>query len=321
MPSHTEGAGAHLRPGNGLDRDQLSDAQRARMLVAIAEAGCARGAPHVTVADVVARSGVSRRTFYEHFADRDECFLAAFDAALERLAACVRPAYERPGVWRERIRAGLEEALAFLDDEPFLGDLLVVQVLGAGPKALARRQRVLAHAIVAVDEGLEQSPQGHEPPPLTAEGVVGAVFSVVHARFVDERHAPLIGLTAQLMSMIVLPYLGAAAARRELDRPAPQRAPQRAVGIASLRGLDMRLTYRTIRVLTAVGDRPGASNREVAVASGVADQGQISKLLRRLQELGLVHNQVGATVKGERNAWALTERGAAVREAISGPRI
>jgi DNA-binding MarR family transcriptional regulator len=119
------------------------------------------------------------------------------------------------------------------------------------------------------------------------------------------------------MGMIVLPYLGPAAARREVELASPARAPDRRPGVASLRGLDMRLTYRTLRVLVAVGENAGACNREIAVSAGVADQGQISKLLRRLQELGLVCNRADASAKGERNAWSLTEQGAAVRDAIA----
>ncbi len=319
MPSRKEGAGGRLRSrDDGLDRQRLVDAQRARMLLALAEVGVERGAPNVTVSDIVARSGVSRRTFYEQFADREQCFMAAFERALGRLAARMHSAYDAKVPWRERVREALVELLCFLDDEPYLGHLLVVQVMGAGPVVLARRQRALAALIVAVDEGRREAPPGHEPPPLVAEGVVGAAFSVVHARILAEGHPPLVGLTNEMMAMVVLPYLGAAAARRELARPLRVRDPQRTAGIGSLRGLDMRLTYRTIRVLVAIGESPGASNRQVAAGAGIADQGQVSKLLRRLQDLGLIRNETEITARRESNAWALTKRGAAVREGICG---
>ena len=77
----------------------------------------------------------------------------------------------------------------------------------------------------------------------------------------------------------------------------------------------MRLTYRTVRVLVAIGANPGASNREVAEGSGIADQGQISKLLRRLEGLQLVENHGEGQVKGAPNAWYLTERGTQVERA------
>jgi hypothetical protein len=98
-------------------------------------------------------------------------------------------------------------------------------------------------------------------------------------------------LLGPLMGMIALPYQGAAAAAKEIERPQPVRPVRpRATGKDPLRELDMRLTYRTVRVLLAIGQVPGASNREVAEAAGVEDQGQISKLLARLKTLGLIEN-------------------------------
>ncbi len=121
------------------------------------------------------------------------------------------------------------------------------------------------------------------------------------------------------MSMIVLPYLGARVASNELTRPAPKlpKPSKTAPPIRRdpLEGLDMRLTYRTVRVLTAIREHPGASNREVADGSGIADQGQISKLLTRLERLDLVTNTGEGQLKGGSNAWHLTERGAQVERA------
>jgi DNA-binding MarR family transcriptional regulator len=120
--------------------------------------------------------------------------------------------------------------------------------------------------------------------------------------------------------MIVLPYLGADAAGRELLRPAPEsvrmrprrRRPRRR---DPLDGLKMRLTYRTVRVLMVIASWPGASNREIAEHSGIADQGQISKLLNRLARLELVENTGDGQEKGAANAWRLTSRGEAVERA------
>jgi DNA-binding IclR family transcriptional regulator len=83
-----------------------------------------------------------------------------------------------------------------------------------------------------------------------------------------------------------------------------------------LRSLEMRLTYRTVRVLTAISHSPGASNRQLADASGVQDQGQISKLLSRLQALGLVENTSAGSLRGEPNKWGLTRKGRQVCSAI-----
>ena len=121
------------------------------------------------------------------------------------------------------------------------------------------------------------------------------------------------------MSMIVLPYLGARAAGRELSRPPLETPPTtRADADAAqdpLEGLNMRLTYRTVRVLMVIAEHPGASNREIAEGSGIVDQGQISKLLNRLARLKLVENLGEGQEKGAANAWHLTARGAQVERA------
>ncbi len=312
-------------------RVELGEIQRSRIIAAATEVVAELGYGGLTVAEIIARARISRRTFYELFADREECFLAAFDAALARVAEPVLAAYAESGPWRERIAAALLAALASFDEEPALARLLLVDALAAGPLAVARRAAVIEALVHAVDEGRAANARGRDPGPLAAEGVVGAVLSVLHTRLLDERRRPksLLILAAPLMSTIVLPYLGAAAAARELERPVASLASGgRANGSAPtnsqanpLYGLDMRLTYRTLRVLSAVGAHPGASNRAVAEEAGIGDQGQISKLLARLQNLGLIENHQagranGSPFRGEPNRWRLTPRGAEVVEAV-----
>jgi AcrR family transcriptional regulator/DNA-binding MarR family transcriptional regulator len=309
---------------NGLGRERVSEIQRARMLSAMVEMTAEHGAGNVTVAHVVARSGVSRRTFYEIFEDREGCFLAAFDNAIEKITTLVVPSYEKEGRWQEKIRAGLTTLLEFLDYERGTGRLAIVETLGAGPRALERRQRVLAQIITSIDQGRTEGKHSDGPPPLTAEGVVGAVLSVLHARLLaclpPATGGPRMGeLVNPLMAIIVLPYLGAAAARRELQRavPKPSDMSRRSASADPLRELDMRLTYRTVRVLMAVAANPGSSNRAVADGSDITDQGQISKLLARLHGLGLVENTGAGSTRGEPNAWRLTEKGKEVHRAIA----
>ena len=300
-------------------RGQVDEIQRARVLGALREVVEEYGVSGVTVAHIVAGAGVSRRTFYELFADREECFLAAFDQAVVLAAQRVVPTFEVPGRWRERIRSGLLVLLAFFDEEPELGALCVVHALGAGPDALEHRARIVRTLTAAVEEGRGEARRGHEPAPLAAEGVVGAVLAVLYARLSQRTSGSLTALLGPLMSMIVLPYLGVAAAERELARPAPTAvaARQRATREDPLKGLDMRLTYRTVRVLLAIAGDPGASNRHVGDIAGIADQGQTSKLLRRLQHLGLIENATGGDGRrGEPNAWRLTARGEHLRHTL-----
>lgn len=336
VPSRVREPGlARVDVDRGGGRGGVADIQRARMIAAMAQVARERGAGATTVADVVARSGVSRRTFYELFADRDDCFRAAFDQAVERAARRVLPAYESAVGWRERMRAGLEALLEFLDDEPDLGTLCVVDALGAGPVALERRAGVVQALTDAVHEGRREASAGAKPTLLTAEGVVGAVLAVLHARLAsgDARAngargasartgapQPMVRLRGPLMAMIVLPYLGHAAAAQEASRRAPRRRRAAAVHGDPLRTLDMRLTYRTVRVLLAIaefgGEEPGPSNRRIADAAGVADPGQISKLLARLEHLGLIENSGGPPLSGEPNVWRLTPQGAGIERTI-----
>ena len=313
---------------------QVTEVQRARMLAATVQVVGELGYERMSVARVTARAGVSRRTFYDLFDDREECFLAAFleSVARARVLVCEAAVGERD--WRGRVRAGLSALLGFFADEPMAGRVIVVDALKAGPAVLERRAGLVAESIAVVEGGRAQARGGREVAPLTGEGVVGAVLAVVHARLSGQgggarsgrdgrasgRGAPsLTELVNPLMAMIVLPYLGAAAAEKELARPVPttRRAPRQPVG-DPLGGLDMRLTYRTLRVLAAVAGAPGASNRAVARAAEVSDQGQISKLLARLESLGLIANTGVGHLKGEPNAWELTGKGRAVEQAIRG---
>src|SRR5487761_588252 len=148
---------------NGLTAvgaEHMLEIQRARILSAMVGVACEQGLAGATVAQVVARAGVSRRTFYELFDDREDCFLAALDEGVARIAERVLPAYEQPGKWRERIRAGLVELLSFLDGDPGTGRLVIVETLGAGREVLQHRGHVLAQVIAAVDEGRAEGKAG-----------------------------------------------------------------------------------------------------------------------------------------------------------------
>jgi AcrR family transcriptional regulator len=305
-------------PGcDGLGPERVVEIQRARILAAMVEVSGEHGAGNVTVAHVVERAGVSRRTFYELFDDREDCFLAAFDDGIEQASRYVLDAYDTEAGWVERIRTALTGSLLFLDVERGVGRLLIVGSPGAGPRALERRRQVLGQMVALIDEGRHESKTGDDLPGLTAEGIAGGVLSVLHARLLDPGVGSLLELTGPLMSMIVLPYLGAAAARRELKRPAPAPPATGAHAPADpLHDVEMRLTYRTIRVLMSVAAHPGSSNREIGLASGIQDQGQISKLLTRMCKLGLIENSGAGLARGAPNAWTLTGKGQKIELAI-----
>lgn len=296
------------------------------ILEAIAAIVAESGAGGLTLRETLRRAGVTRRAFGERFTDIDAALLAAFDFGVARARERAAPAYTAQARWRDGIRAGLAELLRFLDDEPDLARLCVLHSLTGGPELLRRRARVQAQLTAIVDRGRSEGAVGRsEPPSVVAEGVVGAVSTVVQTRLLaqdadppDKR--PTIELFGSLMSIVVLPYLGTGAARRELGRPAPAPPPSEAGEPARIpspyEDPGVRLTYRTGRVLQAIARYPGASNREVAERSGVVDQGQISKLLARLEQTGVIVNESEGTTRGAPNAWRLTGLGERVERGV-----
>ena len=310
---------ARLPPGRKvLPHSRVTELQRQRILSAVVEAVNEVGYLRMTVAQVIARARVSRKTFYDVFDDREDCFLAAFEQAVGQARLVAGEAFELGVGWREGLRCALARLLTFVEEEPELARLCVVEALAAGPRVARRRGELLAEVARFIDGGRLLT--SREPPEVTAEGVVGGLLAVLHARLLDGSRGPMRELLGPMMSMIVLPYLGARAAKRELARPSAargriRRAASPGRGGDPLAGLKIRLTYRTVRVLMVVAEQPGASNREVADSSGIVDQGQISKLLGRLEGLGLLENCGLGQPKGAANAWHLSERGAQIERA------
>ncbi|HTA14497.1 MAG TPA: TetR family transcriptional regulator [Solirubrobacteraceae bacterium] len=306
-----------------VSRDRVEDFQRARIVSAMVEVASELGYLGAAVAPVVARAGVSRRTFYELFDGREDCFLAAFDWGVRQAHETMLEAYASQHSWRDRVRCALAALLRMLDLEPELARLCVIEALGAGRLVLARRTQI-SDELVAALEAKAPRPRGGTSalPLLTAEGVVGGAFSVIHGRLLDPDAGPLIELHGQLMALIALPYLGPSAAGEELTRSAPETPPREIASARADRGggrllekLDMRLTYRTVRCLVFIAEHPGSSNREVARGGEIPDEGQASKLLARLVKLDLIANS-RSPGPGFPNRWTLTEHGQQVLGAV-----
>ncbi len=284
------------------------------------------GYPSTTVAHITARAGVSRRTFYDLFENCEECLLSVLEDILAQITGELAEAHLDDLPWRERIRIGLWTILCFFDREPALARICVVQSARGSQQVLERREALLGALAGVIDEGRGESARVEECAPLTAEGLVGASVSILYTRLLKRERKPLTDLLGELVAMIVAPYLGVAVARRERTRPAPARrvspresggAEMRGVSAASvLQDIPMRLTYRTVRVLEAIAAHPGVSNRKVAERVGITDQGQVSKLLARLERLGLLQNTGEGHTKGEPNAWRLSEKGRQVAQSI-----
>lgn len=295
----------------------MENDRRARIFRALAVAVAERGVHSVTFADVAASAQVSPRQLRERFADVEDGFLATFDWITQHAGAAMAEAYEGESRWIDGTRAALATMLELIEQEPELASLWIVYSLGAGPRVLRRRARAIAALCEYIDRGRLEAASRAEPPSITAEGVVGAVLAVLQARLLTRHPAPPNQLLGELTSLVLLPYLGSAAAKRELARPAPRSRPQPwRSGGSPVEGVGLKITYRTARVLMAIAERPGSNNREVGNRAEVVDQGQISKLLGRLESQGMIVNAAAGGRRGAPNAWELTPRGEQVEHVL-----
>jgi AcrR family transcriptional regulator len=206
--------GRHAAP-----REVVADSQRERLLVAMADATAAKGYAHVAVADVIERAGVSRRSFYEHFANKEECFLAAYDAGVSGLLEAIAEAEADAGQGLvARARAGTEAYLQILADNPAFARTFLIEVLGAGPEALARRDAVHERFAQRLVEGYRAAAGDlPEPPGYISRAAVGAIHELVMDRMLKQGAAELPELLGPILE-IELRLLSAA-------RPVPPRAP------------------------------------------------------------------------------------------------
>jgi AcrR family transcriptional regulator len=271
--------------------------QFARLMGAAVAVVDEQGWSDVTVAYISSRARVSRRTFYDLFANRDDCLLAVLEDTVGRIERALKGAVVPGESWDMRVRMGLWTILSFFDREPALARVCVVQSARGEQRVLEAREEVFLRLAVVLAGGVSEGSPARKVPPLVAEGLVGAAVAIVYKRLLKGDPLPLSALQGELMSMIVLPYLGPTAANRERSRPLPAvpvaKGALDGLGVWQedpLRDIPMRLTYRTARVLEAVGENPGASNRTVGEQAGIYDQGQVSKLLARLERLGLLQN-------------------------------
>jgi AcrR family transcriptional regulator len=205
-----------MRPGRKQHgREQVAAVQRARLIAATVATVAEVGYAGLTVAQVIDRAGVSRRTFYELFKDTEDCFLATYEAGLQHVSTLVLDSYFEEPSWRDGIRAGLETLLGFLDIERGWARLLVIEGLSAGAEALERRAQTLRTISATIEEGRKHAGE-KEPLPLASEVVVGGGIWVIYSHLIDHPEESLVSLHGALMASIVLPYLGHREARKEL---------------------------------------------------------------------------------------------------------
>lgn len=206
----------------------MAESQRNRIHQAMIEVVSERGYPETRVVDVIGVAGVSRKTFYELFDSKEDCFLAAYDVLLGNLLEEAEDAFEsKPGAtWAERIGAALEALLRHLAEHPGEARFAIVEVLAAGPKALARRDAALRQFTGFLESG--RSVTSVDLPGIVSLSVAGGVNELLYSEILHGAVARLPSRLPDLMFWVALPYLGpeGAAAERERVRLA-QAAPFR----------------------------------------------------------------------------------------------
>jgi AcrR family transcriptional regulator len=300
-------------------REHAVAAHRDRIVRAMAAIVCEQGYPRASVAAVCARAAVSRRAFYRVFEGREDCFLAILDNGQAQACVLVSQAFERSSDWLEGLRVALAELLLFLEAEPQIARVCMVESLAVGGWALERRERHLSSLTrLIVDYWQRVAPA--EPYLFASVGTMAAVLAIVQREPLSDRGEPLICMLGPLIRVVVTPYLEGRvvaaevlAAERLADSLLAERAErdlldaEPAASSALPRLLADTRAHRARQVILQVAADPGASNRQIARAIGIASDTHVSTLLARLASAGLVVTECRSA--GGPNAWRLTEHG------------
>jgi len=196
-----------------LAREVVVRHQRERIIAALAAEISERGYRAVTVAHVVNRAGIARRTFYENFSSKDDCFLEAQNFAISSALKRVIEAAGQSEKWSDQVAAGLAAFLDYVVEEPALAHTCMVDALAAGPVAVESYEEALRPFVALFKLGRGVSFFGDELPETTEEAIVGGVFWIVHRRLTRCSVESIVELLPEIVEFALIPYLGAAAAR------------------------------------------------------------------------------------------------------------
>src|SRR5205807_7498494 len=176
-------ASHQLPPGrHGLTRQFVQSNQRQRMLDAVADVVSMAGYAAMSVEDIIATAGVSRRTFYDTFKGKEEAFLTAYDEIGAQLFERVQEAYASSDTFAAGVVGCLRAFLEFVAAEPRYAEMSIVEALAAGPEAIERRNAVMKTLAQLLYKGAQPVPGGNRPPELVAETIIGGIYEIVHSR-------------------------------------------------------------------------------------------------------------------------------------------
>ncbi len=202
---------SRLPPGrHGLPREFVVHNQRERLVAGLAEAIAENGYAGTTIAHITRHAAVSRRTFYEHFSSKDECFVAAYDTVMAELQERVTRGFDEADDWPHSVRAGIAAMLSFLAAEPHLARLCMVEALVAGPVVVERYDAAIKSFVPYFQGGREGRPPEvlARLSPTTEEALVGGMVSLISRRIIAGKAEQLEELLPDLVEFILTPYLG-----------------------------------------------------------------------------------------------------------------
>lgn len=191
--------------------------QRRRILEATADLVAKQGYQGATIEAIVRRARVGYATFYKSFENKEQAYLALLDAAHAVTAHRVQCAYEREEEWPDQVAAGLGALFEQVVEHPNIGHACLVEVLTAGPEAVARHEAVLKRFIPLLEPGRELNPRRAELPSTLEDTLVGGVLWVLNQRLIGGEAEALRGLLPEAIEFVLRPYVGEERAAREAE--------------------------------------------------------------------------------------------------------
>ncbi|MGI5323446.1 TetR/AcrR family transcriptional regulator [Actinomadura nitritigenes] len=200
--------GRAIKPGrHGLSPETVAGIQRERLIDAFVQVVSERGFAHTTIGRVTEGAGVTKKTFYTHFTDLDDCFLAAYQRGMDILLRRMTEAYEAAPSWPDGIRAALRRMLAILAAEPRFARASLVEVNAAGPQVRQARIDNLARF-----RGFFEDPSLPSVPVAVIDAIVGGIYSAIHVQMETGEAEELPSLLPALTYFVLLPLIGREAA-------------------------------------------------------------------------------------------------------------
>jgi len=187
------------------------------MIDAVAE----KGYQATTVADVVARAGVSRSTFYDHFASKQECLLVTFDLVADESMRRVERAYREAEGWPGRAEAAIRVLFESAIENPGAVRLSLLEIAAVGPAGIERRERSLVRYECFVRDALELAPGEGTVSDTVLKGVIGGLNRVLYRRVLRGERAKLLALVPDMVAWAASYYPTPAAILDEPKMPAP----------------------------------------------------------------------------------------------------